>query len=484
MIKYIKNKYLIPMACLVVLLVGCNEDLLEPTPFAQSTSASFWRNSEDAVAAANAMYRPFTAEDGYGHNENVFDNCSDDIYRAGDHGYEPAMENFTMDASNKGVRVGWKTKYEVINRANTVLINVPNIEGMDAVLQNRILGEAYFLRAFAYWRLAVIYGGVPLILEQNALDAEFNVPKSSLAEIQAQIESDLITAIGLLPDTHNSEDLGRANKGAANGLLAKLYLYQDNLAGTIAAGDAVLNGPYPLATDYRDNFVPATENNPEVLFAIQGEENWQDVVHFFHTYPRPWGGWDFHNPTQNMVDEYEAGDPRFESSIWKPGDMVDRGSNGISEYTADLSATGYSQNKYTNFKDDGNTNQDQNVNVLRSADVYLLVAEAKIRQDGVGSGDAEINAVRERVGMPPVANAGMPELIHERRVELFGENQRHQDLMRWDKAGIVNIVQIYGEDRGQFDFPRVFERPKHYYFPIPQQEIDLSNGLLIQNEGY
>ncbi len=127
---------------------------------------------------------------------------------------------------------------------------------------------------------------MPLILEQNAFDAEFNVPKSSLAEIQAQIESDLITAIGLLPDTHNSEDLGRANKGAANGLLAKLYLYQDNLAGTIAAGDAVLNGTYPFATDHRDNFVSAPENNPEVRFAIQGEGNWQDVVHFFHTYPR------------------------------------------------------------------------------------------------------------------------------------------------------------------------------------------------------
>ena len=185
-----------------------------------------------------------------------------------------------------------------------------------------------------------------------------------------------------------------------------------------------------------------------------------------------------------MVDEYEDGDPRFENSIWKPGDMVDRGEKGISEFTADLSATGYSQNKYTNFKADGNTNKDQNVNVLRAADVYLLVAEAKIRKDGAGAGDAEINVVRNRVGLPGVSNAGMPELIHERRVELFGENQRHQDLMRWDKAGIVDIVQIYGEDRGQFDPPRVFDRPKHYYFPIPQQEIDLSNGVLIQNEGY
>jgi hypothetical protein len=361
---------------------------------------------------------------------------------------------------------------------------LPNIEGMDAGLQSRILGEAHFLRAFTYWRLAVIYGGVPLILEQNVIDAEFNVAKSSLTEVQSQIESDLITAIGLLPDTHKTEDLGRPNKGSANGLLAKLYLYQDNLSGTITAGQKVINGPYPLASNYRDNYEPATENNPEVLFAVQGEENWQPLYHYYFTPPRPWGGWDFHNPTQDMVEEYEEGDIRLESSIWKPGDLVDRGAKGVTEFTQDLSATGYSLNKFADFKDDGNTNGDINVNVLRAADVYLLVAEAKIRKDGAGSGDAEINEVRARAGLPPVSNAGMPELIHERRVELFGENQRHQDLMRWDRAGIVDIVQIYGEDRGQFDPPRVFVRPKHYYFPIPQSEIDISNGVLIQNEGY
>jgi hypothetical protein len=112
------------------------------------------------------------------------------------------------------------------------------------------------------------------------------------------------------------------------------------------------------------------------------------------------------------------------------------------------------------------------------------VAEAKIRSTGAGAGDDEINLVRARAGLLPISNAGMPELIRERRVELFGENQRHQDLMRWDKAGIVDIVKIYGEDRGQFDPPRTFIKPKHYYFPIPQTEIDISNGVLIQNEGY
>jgi hypothetical protein len=78
----------------------------------------------------------------------------------------------------------------------------------------------------------------------------------------------------------------------------------------------------------------------------------------------------------------------------------------------------------------------------------------------------------------------MDDIIHERRVELAGENERHQDLMRWDKAGIIDIVALYGQDRGPLKPARTFQKPKHYYFPIPQREIDISNGVLIQNENY
>jgi len=483
MTKFINNILVIPVVFAMLLFSSCDNDLLETIPYGESTSATFWRNGDDAEAAANAMYTLLREEDSYGHNENVFDNCSDDLYRAGDHGYEEAMENFTLDASNNGVRAGWKNKYEMITRANAILINVPDIEDIDAALKDRILGEAHFIRAFGYWRFSVIYGEVPLILEQNVLEGNFNVEKSTLAQIQAQVETDLIAAVGLLPATHTSDNLGRPNKGSANGLLAKLYLYQEKFDQAITAGEKVINGPYPLADNFRDNFHPDTENNPEMLFAAQGAESWADVPQYYVA-PRPWGGWDFHDPTQSIVDEFEAGDPRLGMSIWQPGDMVDRGANGITEFTADLTATGFAQTKYATFKADGNLHQGQNVPILRSVDVYLLVAEAKIRLNGVGAGDAEIKAVRDRVGMPLVTNAGMPELIHERRVELFGENQRHQDLMRWDKAGIVDIVAIYGEDRGQFDPPRTFVRPKHYFFPIPQREIDLSNDVLKQNPNW
>jgi hypothetical protein len=127
---------------------------------------------------------------------------------------------------------------------------------------------------------------------------------------------------------------------------------------------------------------------------------------------------------------------------------------------------------------------------MRSADIYLLVAEAKIRTQGAGAGDALINLVRKRASplLAPVAGAGMPQLIHERRVELAGEGERHQDLMRWDKKNIVDIAAIYNLQKSKSPVDQAktvtFVRPKHYYYPIPQVEIDKSNGVLKQNPNF
>jgi hypothetical protein len=132
--------------------------------------------------------------------------------------------------------------------------------------------------------------------------------------------------------------------------------------------------------------------------------------------------------------------------------------------------------------------------LLRSSDVYLMTAEAKIRLNGPGAGDVELNKVRLRAGLMPVSNAGMPQVVHERRVELAGENIRWQDLLRWDKDGIVNLDTIVSKPKtasplapyyGDTIIPaRVFTRPKDYYMPIPQEIIDESSGVIVQNPNY
>ena len=466
----------------VLLITRCQDDLLESTPYGQATSADFWRNGDDAMAAANAMYEVLRDHDFYGHAEHTFDIPSDDQWRAGDHGEDQAIEEFTFDADNAQLAFSWRPKYEIISRANAVLMNVPDIE-MDQTLKERTLGEAHFMRGFTYWRLAVIYGGVPLILEEDVQENNYNKPRATLEETYAQIESDWLQAADLLPLTHDEANLGRPTQGTVWGFLTKLYLYQEDFANALEVGTRVINGPYELAPSFGDNFAIATENNPEMLFAVQALDGWAGTAHRIYTTPRPWGGWDFHEPVDNLVEEFEENDPRLDHSLLLPGEMVDLGGDqGMTEYTSDLSQTGYHFLKYASWRETGGLNDGQNVPILRSADVYLLVAEAKIRSGQ--NGDTELNAVRQRAGLSPITGATMDDIIHERRVELAGENQRHQDLIRWDKAGLVDIVAIYAEDRGTFDPSRNFQRPKHYLFAIPQREIDLSNGVLEQNPDY
>ena len=467
---------------LMLLLGSCNNDLLESTPYAQSTSANFWRNGDDAVAAANAMYEPLLWEDFYGHAEHTFDICSDDQWRAGDHAEDQAIEDFTFDADNPQLAYSWKPKYEIISRANAVLIHVPDID-MDQALKDRTLGEAYFMRGLMYWRFVVLYGGVPLILEQDVIDNNYNKPRATMEETYAQIESDWLEAASMLPAIDDEENLGRPTKGTVWGFLTKLYVYQEKWPDAINTGTQVVNGPYQLAGNFEDNFQIATENNSEMLFAVQCLDGWASSTQNIYTTPRPWGGWDFNEPIQDLADEFEEGDPRFDYTVFKVGDTVDLGGDqGPTVYTPDLSQTGYHFKKYASWRSSGGLSDDQNIPILRSADVYLLVAEAKIRSGQ--NGDAELNAVRERAGLPPVTNATMQDLIHERRVELAGENERHEDLIRWDKANIVDIVALYKQDRGPLKPPRNFHRPKNYVFAIPQREIDLSNGVLEQNPDY
>ncbi|WP_026993855.1 RagB/SusD family nutrient uptake outer membrane protein [Flectobacillus major] len=476
--------------CLVILTLfvsatACQNNLLESTPYGQTASDKFWRNADDVVAATNAIYSPLLDEDGFAHTEFTFDNCSDDMNRAGDHPDETALEMFTFDANNSHIGATWSTKYEVISRANAVLINAPKVN-MDEALRRRVMGEAYFLRAYVYWRLSLIFGEVPLILEADALTGDFNKAKSDLATIQKQIESDLLNAVdNRLPESYDAENAGRVTAGAAYGLLTKLYVYQQNWDKAIASGTKITgNSKYKLVSDFSQNFQSAYENNSEALFALQYKSGWttDNSPAYYHT-PGAWGGWGFHEPIEDLVNEFEKNDPRRAYSIFSEGDKVDRRGNGITEYTADLSRiTGHAFRKYTDFTTSGDMDQGLNTPLLRSSDIYLLVAEAKIRSGK--NGDTELNAVRTRVGLAPKTNATMKDIMHERRVELAGENERHQDLMRWDKAGLIDIVAHYKIDRGPFKPSRTFIKPKHYYFPLPQREIDLSNGVLKQNPNY
>lgn len=505
----------------VALIQGCIKHPLDQNPSGEYTTDNYWRNQDDVIAGVLGIYNILFTEDWIGHDLYAFDDQSDDISVDGDHPDFKAIERFNIDPTLQLIYITWPFAYEQIGRANNAIAYIPKVPVMDSAIRNRSMGEAYFLRAYAYFILSNIYGEVPIITEANVADGNYNVAKSSVDSVRALVESDLLQAAALLPETYDDADKGRVPKGAAWGMLTKLYMEEDKFQQAIQYGSMVVNDPnYALAPSYALNFtVGNQESNTEILFAVWNKN--QEVANVpassisIYFTPRAWQGWGFHHPTQNFVDEFEPGDTRKAASLIQVGDSIPdqtnmttigssdayqmfTGQTGLStgRMLPSMSTTGYCIRKYTAYmpSGDGGIDFDLKQPLLRSSDIYLLVAEAKIRLNGAGSGDAEINAVRMRAGLGPVAGAGMPQLIHERRVELGGENIRWQDLLRWDRDKVINLDTIVSKPKaasplapynGSVIIPaRTFTRPKDYYMPIPQEIIDESKGVILQNPNY
>ena len=505
------------------LLYGCIKHPLDKSPTGEYTTNNYWRNQDDVITGVLGIYNILFTEDWVGHNIYAYDDQSDDISVDGDHSDFKAVERFNIDPTLQIIYTDWPFAYEQIGRANNAIIYIPKVPVMDDAIRSRSLGEAYFLRAHAYFILSQIYGEVPIIVEQNVESASYNVAKSPVDSVRAQVESDLLKAITLLPDViYDDANKGRVSRGAAWGLLCKLYMVEDKFAQAITYGSNVINDPnYALATNYTDNFtLGLQESNTEILFGVwnKNQEISNVPASAISTYftPRAWQGWGFHHPTQNFADEFETADTiRKKATLISVGDSIPNQTNMTTIGSGDayqmfagmtgastgrmlpsMSTTGYSIRKYTAFmpSGDGGVDYDLKQPLLRTADIYLLVAEAKIRLNGAGSGDAEINTIRTRAHLLPVSGAGMGQLIHERRVELGGENVRWQDLLRWDKDNIVNLDTIVSKPKAASPLPpyngtviipaRTFTRPKNYYMPLPQEIIDESKGVILQNSNY
>jgi len=507
----------------IAFIYGCVKKPLDQVPTGSYTTESFWRNQDDVIAGVLGIYNELFTEDWVGHDLYVYDDQSDDISVQGDHPDFKAIERFNIDPTLQLIYITWPFAYEQIARANNAIIYIPKVPVMDEAIRNRSLGEAYFLRAHAYFVLSQIYGEVPIITEKNVQAVNYNVAKSPVDSVRYQAESDLLKAVSLLPDViYDDANKGRVGRGAAWGMLCKLYMFEDKFAQAIQYGDSVVNDPnYALATDYTSNFtLGQQESNTEILFAVWNKD--QDISSVpssaISTYfsPRAWNGWGFHHPTENFASEFETNDTiRKRATLISVGDSLPHQTNLIEIGAGDayqmfagdsgqstgrflptMTATGYFIRKYTAYQtnNNGHIAYDLKQPILRSSDVYLLVAEAKIRLNGPGSGDAEINAVRTRAKLLPVSGAGMGQLIHERRVELGGENTRWQDLLRWDKDNIINLDTIVGKPKLASPLPpfnsavvipaRTFTRPKDYYMPLPQEIIDESKGVILQNKNY
>ncbi|MGG7663288.1 RagB/SusD family nutrient uptake outer membrane protein [Dyadobacter sp. BHUBP1] len=485
------------VAFLMLPNTGCR-DFLEKRPLGEIVLGSI-TTEEQAVLFVNAAYEPLLWGRGdpmQGHYFNdmwiLGDIMSDDTETPVDPNniQERALQDFNVFPDNPNLRDWFGSAYVGIARCNVVIRGIESAsEGIfkTAGLRQRCLGEAYFLRGLYFFDLVKVFGGVPLVEAPITTIEQTHIARASEAETWAFIENDLRKARTYLPSVsvyRNTANLGRASKGAAMALLAKVLLYQQKWAASAEAAEAVMaSGDYALTTDYLAQFNNQNDQNTiESIFEVQAfkTNGWGGGTEISLDF----GRWGFNNPTKELVKAYEKGDPRLRYTVFSPGDDrfgqpydPENGPNTVTGYLArkyvfDPATMGEAVNGWTN-------GEGINYIVLRYAEVLLIHAEALIEQNvRLKDAMADINTVRARKGvdMPPVPPGDQAalrqRLRHERRVELALEGQRYFDLIRWGKDYATSVLYDQGKTNFQYD--------KHKLFPIPQVEIDL-NPLLIQN---
>jgi hypothetical protein len=395
------------------------------------------------------------------------------------------MDNFqyspTEFASN------WNGHYSLIFACNDLVVTV---ETSGATDQGSIINEAEAkaIRAFAYFDLRRDYGEVPIILNKVVTPSDGVKAKNTVAEVDAQIISDLEFAAEHLPLSWPAYP-GRATKGFANSLLAKLYLYQGEWKKSLAKSEEVIkSGQYKLMDSYETLFTEAGNNSTETVFEVQFLVI--GTTYYTNNYFESQGvrgsgtwdlGWGFNVPTTNLISAYEVNDPRKAATILYSGQSD--GLGNILPASPPLAQLYWNKKAYTlpdERKNFGvNKNYWENIKLMRYADVLLIAAEAANEDGNTGLAATYLEEVRKRArgannSILPIVSGGQSTIRtaikQERRIEFALEGERFYDLVRWGDAGAVLGGKGY--------------QAKHRYYPIPQTAIDQSGGILIQNPNY
>lgn len=480
------------------LIVSCTDDFLNKPLQGRLTQENFPTTPEDALAATNAIYQ--TLRQGIYHRGfyPIDDVMSDDARKGSNSGDQAAtlgpFDDYTHTVTSEFVVNWWRALYQGIRRANVVIDRVPRIE-MDATLKNRYLAEARFLRALFYADLARGYGGVPIITSSTPDAGQVRAP---LEEVYDLINTDLRWAMENLPEktAQAPSDYGRATRGAAKALLGRAYLYQENYDSAAFFSLEVINsGVYDLEDDFDDAHSVANEHGIESVFEIGGIGAQGGIDAGNNQYAigigvrgAPNRGFGFNRPSLDLINSFEAGDPRMESTVIFLGEVLDGitivGDVGTPDETRDadnnlVEIETYSQKVWT----PGTTvaeSQEHNRRLIRFAEVLLNAAEAL---NELGNADAliHLNRVRERARegdntiLPDITTTNQDALrdiiLEERRHELAMEGFRFWDVVRMGKS-----PEIFG--------PLGFEEGKHELLPIPQSERDLTQNQLEQNPGW
>ena len=472
---------------LILLVLNSCEDDLNVKSNNVLTELDFLNNPDNAVQLVNGVYNKQLDYDMYSFSwigmTSITSDDADKGSTTSDTGSDKnKMDNLTFVATDISFKDVWNARYDAIYRANNALFYLEQLS-ISATLKDRLIGEVKFLRALSYFDLVRCFGGVPLVTSKiNINDTETinNVVfvRKSKAETYLQIETDLIDAIGRLPlkGQYVGDDLGRASKGAAQALLAKVYLYQEKwqLASDMSS-NVISSGQYSLLPNYANVWREVGENKSESIYEVQATLTKGLVGYTDVQGPRgtPDLGWGFNTPSIQLVNSYQPGDLRknatvlfVPSTLWDGFIAPTTWNNPRYNYKAYQSSIAEPWN--------GNKGETaKNLRILKYSDLLLIHAEAAFKLGNTSNALMQINNIRNRAGLASLTSLTIDELYNERRWEMAMEHERWFDIIRTGKARTAMLA--VGKN---------FIVGTHDLFPIPSDQIIASGGRLIQNPGY
>lgn len=492
--KYIFNKTIFTAVFITMLLgYSCSDKFVEISPEYSIDSENYFNSEDDYYNALVASYDLLQTT--YA-NAILGEIASNNTLCGGENptdviGWQQ-VDDMIQTPSNSNLDDIWDWMFAGVQRCNYFMEfkDKTDFDGKD-----EMIGEVRFLRAYYNFELVKWFGGIPIKVDERfKLGDEETIGRSSVEEVYAFIEEDLIYAAEVLPTT--ASQTGRATRGAAQALLGKAYLFQEKYSDAVTVLDKViLEGPYSLVSDYNTIFEAAGENGSESVFEVQytdiegasfdclqcSEGNIAVGFSGIRGYDGPLysSGFSFNVPVQEAVDQFENGDTRKDVTIL---DIVAWSEETGAEYTTGNEHTGYFNRKYIPRKrsedaqSDLNLTNPANYRAIRFSDVLLMAAEAYNRGN-ISDAKAQeyLNIVRARAfgddnhNITYSGEALTDAIWQERRVELMGEGHWFFDLVRIGKAA----TEIDG-----------FTTGKNEVFPIPMEEIEFSAGNWKQNPNY
>ncbi len=500
------------LAGLFLFGISCSKSFLEVTPKGESLESNYYQTPEEVFSAMVAVYNATEAEAGYGINWYAnklgpLNSAADECYAGGGSSTDMATyqvwNNYSMNPANAISRKFWEQDYAGIHRANLLISKLASdVPGLSSADKERYIAECKTLRAYFYFELVRLFKNIPLSTDPISTAEMYNIVQAKPEDVYVQIEKDLNEAIPILPSTVATSENGRLTKGAAEALLGKAILYENNTSRMADAASWLnkvnTSGSYHLLTNYKDIFDPGNKFNAESVWEIchsgTSQAYWgpsdfrgnvystmigprsysalTDPVHGApdadHTY---YSGWSF-NPIIKTFAAKIHNDPRYKYTVADLDSLV---AIGQASYLPGYANTGLFIQKYAALaKWKASIGQDvlnwpNDVIEIRLADTYLMEAEALVRGSGSATrAQALLDAVRARVGLTPVP-ATLDNIYNERMLELATEGHRWFDLVRTGKA--ATALAFKG-----------FVAGKNEVLPIPLEE--LNNTKLVQNPNY